>query len=55
MFASAGVSSRSSSPTTIRYALPISSHVVLDVYNTLGERVFQLVEEQRQPGEVVVR
>lgn len=55
LFTSAGFSSRSSSATTIRYALPVSSHVVLEVYNTLGERVFQLVEEQRQPGEYDVR
>ncbi|MFI5251176.1 MAG: T9SS type A sorting domain-containing protein [Bacteroidota bacterium] len=36
--------------TTISYALPQSAHVTLEVYNTLGERVALLMDEQEQAG-----
>ena len=36
--------------TTIRYGVPVRSHVSLTVYNTLGERVAVLVEEEQSPG-----
>jgi hypothetical protein len=36
--------------TTIRYGLPQSSVVVLTVYNTLGEEVARLVNEEQQAG-----
>ena len=37
--------------TTIRYKLPHSSLVKLMVYNTVGQQVSQLVNEQQQAGE----
>jgi hypothetical protein len=36
--------------TQIRYALPHTSFVTLTVYNTLGQQVAQLVNEQQQAG-----
>ena len=36
--------------TTITFALPAASHVTLDVYNTIGERVALLVDEFRSQG-----
>ena len=36
--------------TTIHYALPHTSFVTLAVYNTLGQQVSQLVNEQQQAG-----
>jgi photosystem II stability/assembly factor-like uncharacterized protein len=36
--------------TTIRYGLSHASFVTLTVYNTLGQQVAQLVNEQQQPG-----
>ena len=43
--------------TTIHYALPHASFVKLTVYNTLGQQVAQLLNEQQQAGyhEVVFR
>ena len=36
--------------TTIRYDIPQESHVLLEVYNVLGQRVAVLVDEFRQAG-----
>ncbi len=36
--------------TTIEFALPRESHVTLDVYNTIGERVASLLNETRGAG-----
>jgi hypothetical protein len=36
--------------TTIRYALPEPSYVILSVFNTLGERVVTLVDNERAAG-----
>lgn len=36
--------------TTIRYAVPESGNVTLEVYNLLGQRVAVLVDEVMQPG-----
>jgi photosystem II stability/assembly factor-like uncharacterized protein len=36
--------------STIRYGLPHTSFVTLSVYNTLGQQVAQLVNEQQQAG-----
>jgi photosystem II stability/assembly factor-like uncharacterized protein len=36
--------------SSIRYALPRTSFVTLNVYNTLGQQVSQLVNEQQQVG-----
>jgi hypothetical protein len=36
--------------TTIRYSIPHDSFVTLRVYNTLGQQVAQLVNEQQQAG-----
>ncbi|NQU06744.1 MAG: T9SS type A sorting domain-containing protein [Calditrichaeota bacterium] len=38
------------STSTITYALPYPSNVLLDVYNPLGQRVASLFEGNRQPG-----
>jgi photosystem II stability/assembly factor-like uncharacterized protein len=38
-------------PTTlIKYSLPFNSNVKIDVYNTLGEKVKELLNEQRNAG-----
>jgi hypothetical protein len=36
--------------TTLRYGLPHTSFVTLTIYNTLGQQVAQLVNEQQQAG-----
>jgi len=36
--------------TTIRYALPQQSHVVLTIYNVLGQEVTRLVDEVQEVG-----
>jgi hypothetical protein len=41
--------------TTIRYSLPSRSHVVLAVYNALGERVAVLAEGEQESGSHEVR
>jgi predicted outer membrane repeat protein len=41
--------------TTIQYDLPSESHVQLEVYNLLGQRVAVLVDELREPGYHVVQ
>jgi len=41
--------------TTISYSLPVKSQVELVIYNTLGESVMQLVNEQKEPGSYEVK
>ncbi len=36
--------------TQIQFALPKASHVKLEIYNALGERIATLLNETRQPG-----
>ena len=36
--------------TTISYSLPLKSQVELVIYNTLGESVMQLVNEEKEAG-----
>ena len=36
--------------TTIRYALPKQSHILLEVYNLLGQRITTLVNKQMPAG-----
>jgi hypothetical protein len=41
--------------TTIRFGLPKKSHVILSVFNTLGQQVASLVEGEREAGYHEVR
>ena len=36
--------------TTIKYAVPKTAHVRLEIYNALGQRVATLVDATKQPG-----
>lgn len=36
--------------TRIKYAVPKASHVRVEIYNVLGQRVSLLVNEEKQPG-----
>ena len=36
--------------TKIRYSIPVQSHVVLKVYNALGQEVMSLVDGAQKPG-----
>lgn len=36
--------------TTVRYALPKAQHVVLKLYNILGQEVMTLVDKKQEPG-----
>jgi len=40
--------------TKIRFAVPKPSHILVEVYNVLGQRVSTLVNEEKQPGYYVV-
>jgi hypothetical protein len=41
--------------TTVRYSLPHRSQVLLTVYNTLGQEVATLVQEQQEAGSYEVK
>ena len=41
--------------TTIRYGIPIRSHITLSNYNTLGQQVAPLVNETQDAGDHDVR
>ena len=36
--------------TTLQYSISKSSHVILEVFNVLGQSVARLVDEQQMPG-----
>jgi hypothetical protein len=40
--------------TKIRFAVPKPSHILVEVYNVLGQRVLILMNEEKQPGYYVV-
>ncbi len=41
--------------TTIRYGIPKTTHVLIEVYNILGQRVATLVNERKYPGYYFVK
>ena len=41
--------------TTITYSLPLKTQVELVIYNTLGESVMQLVNEEKEAGKYSVK
>ena len=41
--------------TTIQYDLPVAGHVTMVVYNTLGQVVDRLVDDQQNPGSYKIR
>lgn len=41
--------------TSIQYALPVNSKVLITIFNTLGQRVYTLVDQQQQAGWYSVR
>jgi hypothetical protein len=40
--------------TKIKYAVPKATHVRVEIYNVLGQRVRTLVNEEKQPGFYIV-
>jgi len=40
--------------TKIKFAVPTASHILVEVYNVLGQRVSTLVNEEKPPGYYVV-
>jgi hypothetical protein len=41
--------------TSIRYTLPVSGHVSLRIYNSIGQEVARLVDQQEDAGIHIVR
>ncbi len=41
--------------TTIRYEVPSRSHVILKIYNLLGQEVSTLIDEEKSPGRFTVQ
>jgi hypothetical protein len=40
--------------TTISFSLPHASHIILEIYNLLGQEVQRLIDEERPPGDYSV-